>query len=118
MALWYYLQANDFKTTVESPEPSRSDCHAWAAHPLFHYFATLLGIRPASLGFKSVEIAPQLGSLSHASGKMVHPQGWIEVDFHMEGNHLHGSVVLPESVNGVLRHNGFEMTLKSGKQEF
>ena len=33
---------------------TRSDCHAWGAHPVFHFYATVLGIRPAAPGFRRV----------------------------------------------------------------
>lgn len=60
---WFDLPSQGFKTTPEQPEPTRSDCHAWGAHPLFHFYASILGIRPAAPGFSRVEIAPQLGQL-------------------------------------------------------
>jgi glycogen debranching enzyme len=34
MGLWFDLPAQGFKTTPEQPEPTRSDCHGWGAHPL------------------------------------------------------------------------------------
>ena len=63
MELWFNLIEQGFKTTPEAPEPTRSDCHGWGAHPLYHDFASLLGIdgknrRPAAFGFERVEIAP------------------------------------------------------------
>jgi hypothetical protein len=77
--LWFGLVENDLKTTIEMPEPSRSDCHAWGSHPLFHIYATLAGIRPAGPGFSRVEIKPQLGSLTELEVKMPHPRGEIRV---------------------------------------
>ena len=56
LSLWFELPAQGFTTTPEMPEPTRSDCHAWGAHPLYHMFASLLGIRPAAPGFRSVTI--------------------------------------------------------------
>jgi alpha-L-rhamnosidase len=106
LPLWFDLVNNGLKTPVESPEPTRSDCHAWGSHPLFHYFATILGIRPASLGFRTVVIKPQLGALTHAGGTLVHPLGEISVDFHRDGDMLHGSVNLPAGVIGTLYRNG------------
>jgi hypothetical protein len=117
MGLWYDLKSQGFKTTLETPEPSRSDCHAWGAHPIFHYYASVLGIRPAAPGFASVRIDPQLGTLSHASGKLVHPKGFVTVDFAMESGKLTGTIELPEGVTGTLVCGGKSRTLKSGKQE-
>lgn len=103
MQLWFELPARGLRTPVESPEPCRSDCHAWGAHPLYHYFATILGIRPAEFGFGRVTIAPQLGGLAHASGRLVHPRGEIAVAFWHEGGALRGRVSLPEGLRGTLR---------------
>jgi len=117
LQLWFDLEKNGFKTTFESPEPTRSDCHAWGAHPLYHYFASILGIRPGEQGFRSVNIAPQLGPLTHAKGTLVHPQGEIEVDFRIEKDKLKGSITLPEGVSGTLNYGGKTKALKSGQQE-
>jgi alpha-L-rhamnosidase len=79
---WQVLADNGLKTTIEQPEPTRSDCHAWGAHPLFHFYATLAGIRPVAPGFTKAEITPQLGSLQKLEARMPHPQGeiWVTVD--------------------------------------
>ncbi len=115
MELWFGLQRQGFKTTVETPEPSRSDCHGWGAHPLYHYFATILGIRPGSLGFKTVTIAPQLGSLSWAKGTMAHPKGFIEADLRLENGRLKGRIILPKGLNGTFAYKGRTSKLKPGK---
>ncbi len=79
MDVWFGLADRGFRTTPEVYEP-RSDCHAWGAHPVFHYFASILGIRPGSAGFKTVHVQPQLGSLQWAKGKMPHPRGMIAIE--------------------------------------
>ena len=112
--LWHPLLDKGLKTTLEKPEPSRSDCHGWSAHPLYHDFATILGIRPAGLGFRTVEIRPQLGVLTHARGELVHPQGVIRADFRVEAGRLHGEVELPEGITGTLIHDGQPIALGSG----
>ncbi len=111
MGLWFDLNALGLKTTVEMGEPTRSDCHAWGAHPIFHYYASLLGIRPSSAGFNSVRIRPQLGPLGWAKGSMVHPKGTIEVDFRQTGGKVEGTVKLPPGVKGVLIMNGQETAI-------
>jgi len=101
---WLDLPEQGFKTVPERPEPSRSDCHAWGTHPFYHYFATILGIRPASYGFQTVEISPLLGELNSVSGKLAHPAGDISVELHKNGNQLKAIIQLPPGVSGVFKY--------------
>ena len=114
---WFDLARRGLKTTVEMPEPTRSDCHAWGAHPIYHYFASLLGIRPSQPGFSAVRIAPQLGPLHAASGSLPHPRGSIRMDLRREGEQLRGLVTLPEGLPGTFHWAGQEQTLAPGTQE-
>lgn len=118
LGTWFDLKRYGFKTTFEMPEPTRSDCHAWGAHPVYHYFATLLGIRPASPGFATVRIEPQLGPLSSAKGTMIHPRGEIIVDVARERDKVRGSIALPDGVSGVLIANERATPLRAGSQSF
>ncbi len=116
LKLWFELEPQGFKTTFEMPEPNRSDCHGWGAHPLYHFYASILGIRPASPGFKTVRIHPQLGELTQVSGSLVHPRGMITVKFEKVGAGLRGSVELPGGVTGELTYAGKCLPLKEGAQ--
>ncbi len=115
MGLWFDLAAQGLKTTVEMPEPTRSDCHAWGAHPLYHYFASILGIRPAAMGFRTVRIAPDLGSLTHASGTFPHPKGDIVVELRRGEAGLEGYIVLPDGLRGTFEQNKTLLALKAGR---
>lgn len=106
LKLWTGLKAAGFKTTPESPEPSRSDCHAWGAHPMYHLYASVLGVRPSSAGFRTVEIAPRLGPLQSVRGSLVHPRGKIDIVAEQRPDGLHVDVTLPPGVTGVLKVNG------------
>lgn len=114
--LWIELEGKGFKTTREAPEPSRSDCHGWGAHPIYHLFASVMGIRPASMGFRSVSIEPQPGPLTCITGKLVHPQGEIEVDLSVQDRQLRGKVVLPENITGSFVYKETEILLAGGVQ--
>ena len=116
MKLWFDLSAQGFKTTPESPEPTRSDCHAWGAHPLYHYFASILGIRPGSLGFETVTVKPQLGPMQRASGSLVHPKGMIEMDAEGDAKRIDVTLTLPAGVTGKLLFGGKTTPLHEGKQ--
>ncbi len=114
MEVWFEHEAMGMYTLLESPEPSRSDCHAWGAHPLHHYFASILGIRPASFGFEKVVVRPQLGPLESATGTMVHPLGMIHAEFARHDDNLKGEVILPAGVRGECHINGRVIGLESG----
>ncbi len=102
---WFTLPGQGFRTTPEMPEPSRSDCHAWGAHPLFHLRATVLGIRPTAAGFGEVTIRPQLGRLTHVAGSVAHPAGGeVFAEFRRDAasGRLTGEVRVPAGVGGVV----------------
>jgi hypothetical protein len=117
MQLWYDLPAKGCRTTIESPEPSRSDCHAWGAHPIYHAMASILGIRPGSMGFDTVRIEPCLGSLDHAQGVLPHLLGDIVVRLHTSDTGLEGTIELPTGLTGEYVHNGYKIQLLSGKTQ-
>jgi hypothetical protein len=114
LQLWFDLPAQGFTTTVESPEPSRSDCHAWGAHPLYHYFASIVGIRPQTPGFQHVEIKPQFGALNEVRGTLVHPRGQIAFDLQAEDGMLAGQITLPPGVDGNLTIGSTSTLLSPG----
>jgi hypothetical protein len=116
LSLWFDLASQGFTTTPEMPEPTRSDCHAWGAHPLYHMFASLLGIRPASPGFRSVIIAPQLGPLTWLRGELPHPAGTLLADLAVDDGRLTGTIALPDGVTGVLMWCGAHQVLIGGVQ--
>lgn len=116
MEPWYKMLEMGLKTVTETVPNTRSDCHAWSAHPLMHFYTTILGIRPASMEFATVEIEPKLGPLGRAAGKLIHPRGYIEVEFFHSDGTISGDITLPEGVTGTAKVNGQIVTLHSGKQ--
>ena len=115
LRFWYDLPGQGFTTTPEEPEPSRSDCHAWGAHPLWHVHANFAGVRPTAPGFASVRIQPQLGDWKHLECDLPVPQGVIRSRWQVVGGRLSGSVELPAGVAGVLVLDGAERVLKPGE---
>lgn len=116
MEYWFGLQEQGFSTTPESPEPPRSDCHAWGAHPLYHAYTSILGARPASFGFQTVEIRPLPGPLKKIQAALPHPDGFIEADLHFEGEAMKGQITLPGEVCGRLHWAGKWFDLWPGRQ--
>jgi len=105
---WKDMVSLGFKTPVETPEPSRSDCHAWGSHPLFHMHASLAGIRPAEPGFSEVRIVPQPGELNRLESCIPHPAGKVLLKMERKAEKWSISVKLPEGVPGVLCWQGRE----------
>ena len=106
---------NGLTTLVEQPEPTRSDCHAWSASPVFYYFTLICGIEPASPGFNSVRIAPQMGDLKWIEGTMPHRLGEIKVSLKRgEKKKISGDVTLPIGLSGTFVWEGKKLKLKSG----
>jgi len=99
---WRDQLAIGLTTWAETPEPSRSDCHAWSAHLNIEFYRMLLGIHSAAPGFAQVRLPPALGHLSEASGSIPHPLGIISVTYRKTKHALHASIVLPEGVHATL----------------
>jgi hypothetical protein len=118
LAPWRAMLAMGFTTTPEAPEPTRSDSHAWSAHPNYGLLATVLGVRPATPGFRTVLIEPHLGSLARAEGRVPHPRGDIEVSLTRVGAAgLRAVVTLPAGVSGTFVWQGRRTALHGGRQE-
>jgi hypothetical protein len=116
LEMWRGLVKQGFKTPVESPEPARSDCHAWGAHPVFHLHATVAGVRPAAPGFARVRIAPQPGALREIETVLPHPRGTVKLKAKFAGDRVDATVELPAGIGGVFVWRGREVELAPGFQ--
>jgi hypothetical protein len=115
---WREMIDNGLTTFAENPDPTRSDCHAWSASPVYDFLSTICGINPGSPGFGTVSIRPALGELLEVRGAMPHPAGFIRVHFvRKEGGGVAGEVELPAGVSGEFYWGGREMRLHGGRQE-
>jgi hypothetical protein len=113
---WETSLAEGFTTTPETWGRTRSDCHAWGAHPLYWRLAGVAGIRPAADAFARVLIAPQLAEGESLSASVPHPQGGdIEVELRRQDGRVSGWVQSP--VPGVLRRDGVDVALLPGLRQ-
>ncbi|MFD0714813.1 alpha-L-rhamnosidase C-terminal domain-containing protein [Paenibacillus sp. GCM10027626] len=85
--IWRELAACNLTTWVEDPVSQRSDCHGWGAAPLYEFPAEILGITPAEPGFARIQVAPNLGGLTWAEGKVAIPQGIVQVRWELLEEH-------------------------------
>jgi hypothetical protein len=114
---WERMIANGMTTFGESDGNPRSECHPWSATPVYEFLTTVAGIEPASPGFKSVRIAPALGSLKHVQAAMPHPLGMIEVELTRQGDSgLKASVHLPPGLKGTFVWRGRSVPIEGARE--
>ena len=108
------MLALHFSTWPEVPGNTRSDSHAWTAHPIYDLLTLVAGIEPAAPGFATVRIAPHLGTLPSLTATFPHPQGMIQVDYHRQGPGLNATITLPGALTGTFVLNGRTWPLNPG----
>jgi hypothetical protein len=122
---WRKLLPLHFSTWPEAPGDTRSDSHAWSAHPIYDLLSIVAGIEPASPGFGAVRIAPNLGDLPSLTAQFPHPQGLISVDYRWTpervapgqrgGSTFHARITLPGSLTGRFELGGSSWPLHPGE---
>ena len=118
--LWRDYVKKGLATTQEEPDSgekgqkeSRSDCHAWGAHPIWFMQTGLAGIRSDAPFFARVRIAPCPGGLPDLKARHPHPQGWVEVDLKFRDGRATGVVRTP--VPGTFAYGSQEVALAAGE---
>jgi alpha-L-rhamnosidase len=121
---WRKLLPMHFSTWPEVPGDTRSDSHAWSAHPIYDFLTLVAGIEPASSGFATVRIAPHLGSLPSLTATYPHPQGEIKAEYQYTGlrqnsniragSTFHADIVLPGALTGTFQFDGRSWPLHPG----
>jgi len=124
---WRKLLPLHFSTWPEVPGNTRSDSHAWTAHPIYDLLTLVAGIEPSSPGFATVRIAPHLGNLPSLTATYPHSQGEIKVEYHYSGlqpdagakggRTLHALITLPGTLTGTFESGGQTWALKPGRSQ-
>ena len=104
-------------TWAEQPEPTRSDSHAWSAHPNFDFLTIVAGIRPKAPGFSSVSIEPHLGLLRNVVCAVPTPHGMVEATYVSKSSGVSAEINLPPNVTGELVWKGKTFNLHPGHQQ-
>ncbi len=115
---WRGLLAQNFTTWPEKADPTRSDSHAWSAHPTADLLTIVAGIQPAAPGFSRIRIAPHLGALSSLDAASAHPSGPIRARYRRLGSKLHAEIQLPPTLRGEFEWQGQRRSLAPGTNRF
>ncbi|MBQ8163171.1 MAG: hypothetical protein IJZ93_02225 [Clostridia bacterium] len=68
-------------TVPETPENSRSECHAWGALAIYEFSATILGVRTQNVAERSVSVKPYIKGRDFAKGTVSTIAGDIRVEW-------------------------------------
>jgi len=114
---WHDMVALGLTTWAEQPEPTRSDSHAWSAHPNFDFLTIVAGIRPKTPGFSTITVEPHLGSLRHVISAVPTGMRMVEADYTSDGSGVIAEITLPSNVAGQLLWKGKSLALRAGHQQ-
>jgi alpha-L-rhamnosidase len=115
---WREMLALGLTTTPEYADPTRSDTHAWSAHPIYDLLTIVAGIHSSSPGFARVRITPCPGSLSTFDASMPHGKGAIRVQYARHNGVADFLITLPMDLTGDLVWMGQHYPLAAGTKEF
>ena len=113
---WHTMLDLGLTTTPEYADPTRSDTHAWSAHPIYDLLTIVAGIHPAAPGFQEVLVAPHPGDLASFDASMPHTSGAISVSYRRERDNARFDVTLPAGLKGALEWKGRRYKLHEGQQ--
>lgn len=77
MARWAALPGQGNTTCPETPEDSRSECHAWSALPIYEFVRVLAGVRYEK---GTLTVRPNLSYLPDLRGQIITPAGPVVLD--------------------------------------
>ncbi len=97
---WRDLLKLNYTTWPESRGDTRSDTHAWSAHPTADLLGVVAGIRPGAPGYARVRIAPVLGDLTSLDAAAATPKGVVSVKYKVEGGKLSAAIERPADLPG------------------
>ena len=63
-------------------------CHAWSSIHCYYYGRYVLGIKPASPGFRTFEVDIHPGRFNRAAGEIPTPDGKIRIEWERKGNQV------------------------------
>ena len=116
LAPWKAMLDLGLTTWAEQPEPTRSDSHAWSAHPTADLLRIVAGVEPAVPGFSEVRIRPHLGTLTTVAATVPTPRGDVSVTYTRASDGLNAEIVLPRGMKGTIALSGEPTALHEGQK--
>jgi hypothetical protein len=97
---WRDLLELHYTTWPESRGETRSDTHAWSAHPTADLLGIVAGIQPDAPGYARLRVAPVLGDLTTLDAAAATPKGPVSVRYAINGDSLTAEIDRPAGLPG------------------
>ena len=101
---WRDLLTLNYTTWPEDRDTAkastRSDSHAWSAHPTADLLGIVAGIGPGAPGYSRLRIAPALGGLKRVDATAATPAGPVSVHYRVTPGHFSAEVTRPAKLPG------------------
>lgn len=97
---WRDLLDLRYTTWPESRGETRSDTHAWSAHPTADLLGIVAGIQPDAPGYARLRVAPVLGDLTTLDAAAATPKGAVSVRYAIRGDTLTAEIDRPAALPG------------------
>lgn len=79
---------------------TRSDSHAWSAHPTADLLGVVAGIGPDAPGYARLKVAPALGLLKTLNATAATPYGLVSVRYRIANGKMNAEVTRPSRLPG------------------
>ncbi|MFN3684629.1 MAG: hypothetical protein ACK41F_11965 [Fimbriimonadaceae bacterium] len=112
IADWVRMVDNGMTTCPENPGHTRSDCHAWSAHPALGFLQWVAGVTSEAVGWERARVEPHPGKLGRFQARIAHPRGNLEVRYEA------GRVEVRTPVPATVVWNGRESRVEPGFHRF
>jgi hypothetical protein len=100
-----------FEEYWDAPPGLGSRAHVWSATPTYDLSACVLGVRPGAPGFTTAIVEPYLGDLTHVSGSVPTPFGFVRV----RADATAIDVEIPDGMTAEVRYDGETHVAGPGK---
>jgi len=112
MSRWAALSAMGNTTCPETPEDSRSECHAWSALPIYEFIRVMAGIQ---VNGKELVVRPVPSYLSDLKGQAVTPWGLVSFQYRRRNADWHYTLTIPTGIQAAfILPSGEKRCLEAG----
>ncbi len=126
---WIELPGKGCTCCPETPENSRSECHAWSALPMYEFIRCMAGVRAGEAGWESVKVVPHMNvaglrGVTELTGTAVTPKGNVTFCYRQQEKEdgtkgWDYELTLPDGVNGeLIAEDGAVLSLKEGENRY